>query len=120
VGADIGKTLLHTGSHLIDDAVAGRNFKDSARNRLSAAGKDIVNHSIHALKSQVGLGRGKRKRRSASSRKKTINKKRKTVQNRKKNPKKKKKSVKRRSSKVNINRFRANLKNNLAKYPLFQ
>jgi hypothetical protein len=92
VGADIGKTLLNTGSHLIDDAVIGRNFKESARDRFSSAGKDILNQSINTIKSQVGLGR----KRKLSTRKRNNNKKRKVVRKpsrKRRNPKNKKKNL---------------------------
>jgi hypothetical protein len=103
LGSVIGKTLLNTGSNIAADSFSGKNWKDSTRNHLSTAGKNILSESINTIKSQYGLGR---KRKRAPS--KTSNKKRKVVVTKKKT-----------SANTKAARFRAALKKNFEKYPLF-
>jgi hypothetical protein len=62
VGLDIGKQLLSTGTHLLDDAVQGRNMKEAAVQRFRDTGKTIASNSLKTAREQMGLGKRPRMR----------------------------------------------------------
>jgi hypothetical protein len=67
VGLDIGRQLLSTGTHLLDDAVQGRNMKEAASQRFRDTGKTLVSNSMKTAREQMGLGKRRAKRRKRVS-----------------------------------------------------
>lgn len=49
IGLGAGKHLMDTGSSILNDVVAGRNFKESAKDRFKTAGKDLLADVREAL-----------------------------------------------------------------------
>lgn len=62
----IGKEGLATGVNLLKDTLNGRSFKDSVRDRVSEAGKNLTEKAAQKMSSMVGNGYKKRKRNSVS------------------------------------------------------
>ena len=53
-GLSLAKHLLHTGSNIVSDVEAGRNLRDSAKERFVESGKGILNKITGG---QIGKGR---------------------------------------------------------------
>lgn len=70
--ATLGKTVLHTGADIMEDAMSGRNVKTSIKNRVRQAGRTLGSRAVGEARSrltQKGKGRTKGRRRTRKGRK---------------------------------------------------
>lgn len=61
----IGKEALITGTQVVNDVLAGENFKASAQKRAKAAGKTLARKALQKADEMIGHGRFKRKRKAS-------------------------------------------------------
>jgi hypothetical protein len=62
----VGEALARTGANVAADAATGANIKESARTHFKNMGQRLVGDAAGYVKSQVGEGGRKRKRRSVT------------------------------------------------------
>lgn len=62
----VGKQLFHTGVDVLNDLSQGENIKVAAKRRFKEAGKNLTDKAAVKVKSMIGSGRNKKRKRVQS------------------------------------------------------